>query len=321
MGFEDPLYGTVDFEGAPARVIEHPAIQRLKRVHQNGGLFLINPEMDTSRFEHTLGVAALCKRFGAGEREVIAALVHDVGHTAFSHVADHVLDRADQAFHEDSVGKVVKEYELDEYLADLGFDPETVLDPDGFSILEQELPDLCADRLDYQLRDVFKYGLIDRSAVDAILARVTVADGQLVAANRETAHKLVDLSLLLQRQVYFKKRHEGVNLVLTDLLEQALKTDSLTVDDLFQTDQEILETLRTKTEYSETLAAIDRNLTINRVSSQTPYTITRKRRTMDPRVAGTDQRISELDPTAARKLTAFRENVPMQQRYAITLTT
>lgn len=314
---EDPLYGRLEFTEAAARVVEHPAVQRLRRVHQNGGAVLANPAMDTTRFEHSLGVAALCERFGAPEREVIAALVHDVGHTAFSHVADHVFDRDDQAFHEDEVERIVDRYALDECLERVGYDVDTVLDVEEHPILERELPGLCADRLDYQLRDVHAYGLVDRATVDEILEGVTLENGRLVAADRDTARTLVDVSLLVQRQVFFDARHEVANLVLADLVETAIERGVLTVADLFRTDREVLDALREDPEFGARLDALGQNVSITRTPTEPQFTVSRKRRTMDPRVAGTGRRISDLDATVARKLSRFRESVPTECGYAI----
>lgn len=317
VDYEDPLYGTVEFTGAAARLVDHPALQRLEDVHQNGGAFLTNPDMDTSRLAHSLGVAALCERLGASEAEVIAALVHDVGHTAFSHVVDHALEKETQTFHEDEVDRIVARYDLDAWIDRAGFDPATVLDPDRFPILERPLPGLCADRLDYQLRDVYTYGLIDRETVDDIIAGVTIEDGRPVAADTDTARKLVDVSLLLQRQVFFDARHEAANLVLADLIGAALDRAVLTIGDLFGTDSEVLVALREDPELAATLDALGPDLSIHRGAARPNYSISRKRRTVDPIVAGTGQRITDLDPTVAREVSRFSESVPLEQSYRI----
>jgi hypothetical protein len=151
MKYDDPIYGEVGFIGLEEKIIKNPAMQRLKEVHQNGADFLVNPDMDTSRFEHSLGVAILCKKFGCDEDEVIAALTHDIPHTAFSHLADQLYERKDQTFHEDHHERFVEDYGLDELVEEHGYDPEYIFDEDNFTVLEQERPDLCADRLDYTL--------------------------------------------------------------------------------------------------------------------------------------------------------------------------
>ena len=56
----------------------------------------------TTRYEHSVGVMLLVRRFGASLDEQIAALLHDVSHTAFSHVIDYVFNDHDhQSYHEE----------------------------------------------------------------------------------------------------------------------------------------------------------------------------------------------------------------------------
>ena len=68
--------------------------------NQRGQAFVITVLMITAllgitqpitRYEHSVGVMLLARRVGGGLREQVAALLHDVSHTAFSHVIDHVF--------------------------------------------------------------------------------------------------------------------------------------------------------------------------------------------------------------------------------------
>lgn len=319
MPHDDPLYGSVALPEVAQAVLENPALERLRGVHQNGAAYLVNPAMDTDRFEHSVGVAVLCQRFGADEREVLAALVHDIGHTAFSHVADHVFDRQDQAFHEDHAAWVAGKHGLTGRLEELGYPLEELLATDAYSLLEQDLPALCADRLDYQLRDVFKYGLIDREDVLTILAGLTVEAGRIVAQDRQTARRLVDVSLLLQRQVFYDPLHEAANLLVERSLAEALARELLEVEDLFLTDEEVLDRLTEAPDLAWRVSAIGPDLEVERRGPDAVYRITRKRRTMDPLVAGTGARISEIDPRVARRIETFDAHVPDRQGYAISL--
>jgi len=58
---------------------------------------LIGVTNPTTRFDHSVGVMLLIRKLGAGSspasallKEQVAALLHDVSHTAFSHVIDYV---------------------------------------------------------------------------------------------------------------------------------------------------------------------------------------------------------------------------------------
>ena len=53
-----------------------------------------------TRLEHSLGVYLLLTRLGAGRRERVAGLLHDVSHTAFSHAVDFLFASEEQDHHE-----------------------------------------------------------------------------------------------------------------------------------------------------------------------------------------------------------------------------
>ena len=63
-------------------------------------IFLADPNISTSRFEHSLGVCHLIKILNGSQKEQIAGLLHDIPHTAFSHVIDYVLENKGENFHE-----------------------------------------------------------------------------------------------------------------------------------------------------------------------------------------------------------------------------
>lgn len=107
----DCVWGTVTFYPWELRVIDSPLLQRLRRINQLGLAEMTYPSAQHSRFEHTLGVAAVLSKMissinqdeDLGQREKkrlipdgniyklrMAALLHDVGHCFFSHVSESV---------------------------------------------------------------------------------------------------------------------------------------------------------------------------------------------------------------------------------------
>ena len=77
-------------------------MQRLRGVLQHGITALIGITQPVTRFDHSVGVMLLVRRLGGSLEEQIAALLHDVSHTAFSHVIDYVVDGHDrQSYHEE----------------------------------------------------------------------------------------------------------------------------------------------------------------------------------------------------------------------------
>ncbi len=88
MLITDALYGSFEIDGVLEELILSERVQRLKGIHQAGASFLVNSKWNISRFEHSIGVMLLIKKFGGSVEEQIAALLHDVSHTVFSH--EHV---------------------------------------------------------------------------------------------------------------------------------------------------------------------------------------------------------------------------------------
>ena len=85
-------------------LIDTPEFQRLRRIRQLGLAHFAYQAAEHSRFTHSLGAFHLTARIIARLRSVyriseedqtavrVAALLHDVGHCAFSHVLEPILN-------------------------------------------------------------------------------------------------------------------------------------------------------------------------------------------------------------------------------------
>lgn len=114
MILRDPVHGLVAFEGLAEEVIGRLLaaieVQRLRGIRQLGFTSLVFPGAEHSRFSHALGAAHVMVRYldrikatqailPAAERldeeaeadALAAALLHDLGHGAFSHLSEEVL--------------------------------------------------------------------------------------------------------------------------------------------------------------------------------------------------------------------------------------
>jgi len=104
----DAVWGTNAFYSWEVALIDSPLLQRLRRIHQTGLAFLVYPCATHTRFEHSLGVTILVHKLIThlnqnNEKEIIkfrdrcylrlAALLHDVGHSFFSHVSELAYER------------------------------------------------------------------------------------------------------------------------------------------------------------------------------------------------------------------------------------
>src|SRR3989344_9365429 len=180
MMIEDKIYGVFEI-GEPVLIelINSEPIQRLKRVANSGVSAIVLKNRGVSRYDHSLGVMILLRILGASIEEQVAGLLHDVSHTAFSHVIDHVFRKKDYDFHEEHQEEILNKGGIKGILKKYGFSLERVIDSKNFGLLEREVPDLCADRIDYFFRDL---GTLrqDFSWATNLSKKLIVNDGEIV---------------------------------------------------------------------------------------------------------------------------------------------
>ena len=265
----ETLYGAVIVtEPLVIELIEDPWMQRLKYIHQYGmDHYVIKPEPEHNRFNHSIGVWLLLKRYAASIQEQVAGLLHDVSHTAFSHVADFVYKTSiNNAYQDDIHEAFVKSTSLAVLLARYNITPESINPKNKqFKALAPELPELSADRLEYNLSDGFFAGLISKSEIQAVLDNL-VFDGETwYFTSINYAKKLAQISLYLTEYEWGAPHSCVINTLASQLIQRALTCNLITYysfhygidDDLWdsfvhahdEAIQEIVYKLRTYNQY------------------------------------------------------------------------
>lgn len=243
MQVTDVLYGTASVAPVVAELLVLPALQRLGRIHQGGGVFLVTPALQHTRLEHSIGVMLLLRRLGASEFEQVAGLVHDVSHTAFSHVVDYVLGNAAEDYHEQILEQVVATSGLAPVLQRYGYHLADILSA-TFPLLEQPLPRLCADRLDYTLRDLFYAGMLSHSEIQAFLATLTVTGNRIVVTSAAAARWIQHQYARLVNEFFHRPDLVFANHTLATILQQAIQAGVLSEADFLRDDQQVLDALQ-----------------------------------------------------------------------------
>jgi hypothetical protein len=221
MIIRDNIYG--EFEVRDAVVLEllkSPSLLRLEKISQYGVPDKYYYLKNYSRYEHSIGVMLLLRKLGAALEEQVAGLIHDVSHLAFSHVADWVFSEGNKG-NEDLQNNLMEEFIRDGKIASIltkhGFSIDSLLNEKNYSLLEKAIPDLCADRIDYAMRE-FKYWSKPK-IVKKCLSGLINYHGRIVFANQEIAFLFASNFLELQT------RHWGgfETVIRYHLFSEALK--------------------------------------------------------------------------------------------------
>ncbi len=229
----DPVYGFITISSDLIYdIIEHPFIQRLRRIKQLGLTDLVYPGALHTRFHHALGALFLMQNAlnslkGKGleisdeecEAASIAVLLHDVGHGPFSHALEYVLlpgmghealseliiSRLDQVFN----GQLELAYQIftNQYRR---------------KFLHQLVSSqLDVDRLDYLKRDCFFTGVSEGTiGADRIIKMLNVVDDKIVVEEKGiySIENFLDARRMMYWQVYLHKTSVSAEKMLISLI-------------------------------------------------------------------------------------------------------
>lgn len=181
--FNDSIYGYIYINYLfLKKLIDTSPMQRLRRIKQLSFVHMVFSCAEQSRFNHSLGVYELARRFLEINNNILinifdhrtkmllltSALLHDIGHGSYSHTFEIIF----KTNHEKQSATIILEHkEINNILdkIDLNFkkDVTSIINKEGkFKLIEQLLSSqLDFDRLDYLRRDAFftgvSYGYID----------------------------------------------------------------------------------------------------------------------------------------------------------------
>jgi HD superfamily phosphohydrolase len=242
----DQLHGTVVVdEPVLTELLRTPALARLRDVHQAGAVWLVRPERSVTRWEHSVGTMLLVARLGGGVEEQAAALLHDAGHGAFSHVIDRVFGADDDSWHEREGLELVRRSEVPAVLARHSLDAERVLAPHGWPLLDRPAPALCADRIDYALRDALREGMVSveeaRAFVDVL---VVTPEATIAVTEPEWAAWFAERFAHLVETVFCDPIGIWADWVLAEAIRRGLELGAIDEHSLLGTDVALLARLR-----------------------------------------------------------------------------
>ncbi len=244
MIYNDKVYGACEISDALVLdVMQSKEMQRLKGINQYGSSITFP---DTNRFEHTMGVYLLLKKFGAEREELIAALLHDIAHTAFSHIGDFLFNRhIEQDFHEDVKKSFVMKSSIPKILLSNGVDAKQILDNDGrFTLMKKPFPDICADRIDYFFRDMLSMGAIDKPFVEETMKSLKTFGNEIVFVNKDAARKFAEKFNLGNTIMWRTPLARLTFWIISTSMRMCMAENLIVEDDLFTTDDEVMRKMK-----------------------------------------------------------------------------
>ena len=246
MRWIDRVYGDVAIvDPEVLALISGPTFRRLAGIKQAGPSALAFPFKEVTRYEHSLGVYILLGLLGAGRKERVAGLLHDISHTAFSHAVDFVFSSEHQDHHERLKPEFLQRADLAGPLEALGYRPEDFYDDAIYSLLERPLPGLCADRLDYFFRDSLACKVTTPGEVRRFLDHLTVVGGTSIAfTDAAVARDAADRFATMNRDWWASPTEAFIYNEFADALRAAFDSGVLDEGAFLSDDESVLGKLR-----------------------------------------------------------------------------
>lgn len=241
--FRDPVHNYI--------TVNHPVIydlinskefQRLRRVKQVSTTVFTFHGAEHSRFSHCLGVYEIARRvteiFDAKFPEIwdsnenlltmVAALLHDVGHGAYSHTFEKLFDTDHEAITQEIITS--PDTEVNAILRGVSPDfPENVASVINHTYHNKQVVQLISsqidcDRMDYLLRDSYysgaRYGQFDLTRILRVIR--PTADGIVFEYNgMHAVEDYIVSRFQMYIQVYFHPASRAMEVLLQNLLKRA----------------------------------------------------------------------------------------------------
>jgi len=235
----DEIHGFIPLKEVDLRIVSTPTFQRLRRVKQLAQAWYVYPGAVHTRFSHSLGVMRLASiisdkfiDMGLLDEDKalllrVAALLHDIGHTPYSHALEQYFISKYGLRHEDLTVHIIKEDPyITEALKDYGIEPDEIVTIIRGIHADRALnmilsSDLDVDRLDYLPRDALHtgvaYGLID---LDRIIQTLTLDEMRYLAIPAKAIQAVESFyiaRLHMYRAVYYHKTITAYQLLLSTI--------------------------------------------------------------------------------------------------------
>lgn len=225
------------------KYIAAPEIQRLSGVTPYCGIDqsgIYNFANSHTIFDHSIGVALITWRFTHDKRQTLAALFHDIASPAFKHCIDFLNgDYETQESTEERTSEIIRNSRsIMRQLKRDGILAGEISDCRLFPIVDNDIPGLSADRLEYTLSNgYFTYETWTLDQVKRFIDDITILKNEndideLGFRDLTTCKEFVLGSLTLFEE-YRSDNCRTIMQFIADIIKSMELRDYLTLDDLY----------------------------------------------------------------------------------------
>lgn len=317
----DTFYGSIEVEEPVLlELIDSPIFQRLKNIHQYGASYYTTHREEYNRYDHSIGVFTILRANNASIEEQIAGLLHDVSHTAFSHVGDWVFgkENEDKDYQNDIHHLFLEESGIGAILNKYNFSIEQVLPLEQlFPALENSLPNLCADRIDYNIQGAYYQKYITYEEALSIFKDLHLINNQWVSNDQNLMTKLTRFSLFMTETCWGSPANHIRSRYLADAILRAIDLGCMSYADFqYGTDQEIWDNLMlnqdpTIQKKMQMIINLQDHYSLVDDPNEANYIVKSKFRGINPWVLSnsTYKRITEIDDQLAKEYETLKEKM------------
>lgn len=315
MIIKDKIWGEIKIKDKLIEeIILDKDFQRMKKISQLGiskYSFLFG--MDFNRYEHSIGVYCLLKKFGANKEECLAGLLHDLSHGPFSHVLDLVFkDDGSEEYADGILLERISNSNIGKILRKNNYSLENIANNKSHTLLDKKLPDIAADRIDYAIRDPFG---MDTALSKKVLSSLIIKNGEFVFNNSFIANlfsrQYYVLSNELWSSVFWTVNHK----ILADAIKLIIDRGYVKKKELFlKNDEQIIKIIEKNKDKKidkliKRMGSLDyHNIKVVSKKDKYDYKWKKKNRFVDPKILIGDKvkKLSDINPEWKLKLKYFK---------------
>lgn len=234
------------------KYLKSPCLVRLKKISYLCGMEYASKDIYdikvfVSRFDHSLTVALLTWRLTKNKEATIAALVHDISTSCFSHVADFMNgDYEKQESTEEFTEHILTN---DNYfiscLRSDNIDLVDIINFKKYTIVDNNRPKVCADRIDGIISTGISWtNNISEEDIDLIVDDMCIfknedGEDEIGFKSLSVVEKILDVSKSIDIYCHSNENFYLMNL-LVDIVRMAIDRNYIKYEDLFVLDEEEL---------------------------------------------------------------------------------